>query len=173
MESANLETRRSNAPLGTAFLLLGFVLAGIVLTLRMDADWGRFGSLIARNAAVSWGLSLAFMLGGAWLIRHPSGNDGDWAPTIPGQRFRKAVLYTRANCPLCDEARRTLDDYRAYLPNIKLIDIDGEPPLRERYCDCVPVLELDGRVRFRGHVSDKLLRRLIEGTAPGMDERST
>jgi len=164
--TASPVTRRTPAAIGTAGLFLGFLLALVVLTVRLDADWGRLGSVIARNPVISWGIAVGLMLGGAALIKQASHQHPAWEPSVPGRRFREAVLYTRDNCPLCDEAALTLEPYRLYLPPVRSIDIDRDPALRDRYGNCVPVLELDGRVRFRGHVSEPLLRRLIEGTPP-------
>jgi hypothetical protein len=43
----------------------------------------------------------------------------------------------------------------------RLIDIDADPALREQYNECVPVVVIDGRERFRGSVNEVLLKRLI------------
>ncbi len=69
-----------------------------------------------------------------------------------------AVLYTRKSCQLCDEAKETLDMYGF---SIEEIDIDQRPELFDRYNTCVPVVEIDGKVRFRGKVNEVLLLRLI------------
>ncbi|MGD9856655.1 MAG: glutaredoxin family protein [Planctomycetaceae bacterium] len=169
MDTLSSLSRRTTAALGTVGLLLGFLLAGVVLTVRLDADWGRIGSVIARNPVLCWGISVAFMLGGALLVKQASPVEPPWSPVLPGRRFRKAVLYTRRECPLCDEAVHTLEAFRQFLPTITRIDIDGDPAHRDRFKNCIPVLELDGRVRFRGHMSELLLRRLIEGTPPRSD----
>ena len=71
---------------------------------------------------------------------------------------RHAVLYTRKSCQLCDEAKETLDMYGF---SIEEIDIDQRPELLERYNTCVPVVEINGKVRFRGKVNEVLLLRLI------------
>ncbi len=42
-----------------------------------------------------------------------------------------------------------------------VVDIDADPILRDRFDTCVPVVEIDGRVRFRGRVEPRLLRRII------------
>ncbi len=91
----------------------------------------------------------------------------DWAPTRGGRRFDTLVLYTRDNCPLCDEAKGILRSYSRWLPASVEVDINEDPELFEQFTNCVPVIQIDGRVRFRGQVSETLLRRLIEGTAPG------
>jgi hypothetical protein len=46
------------------------------------------------------------------------------------------------------------------------VDIDRDPELVARFSTCVPVVELDGKVRFRGRVNEVLLRRLIAATPP-------
>jgi len=71
---------------------------------------------------------------------------------------RHAILYTRKSCQLCDEAKETLDMYGF---SIEEIDIDQRPELLDSYNTCVPVVEIDGKVRFRGKVNEVLLLRLI------------
>ena len=68
------------------------------------------------------------------------------------------VLYTRKGCHLCEEALTAL--LREGLTP-ELIDIDGEPALLERFNECVPVVEIDGKERFRGRVNPILLRRIV------------
>ena len=46
------------------------------------------------------------------------------------------VVYTRAGCHLCDDAIALL---RRHGHEPRLIDIDTDPQLRERYNVCVPV----------------------------------
>jgi len=89
-----------------------------------------------------------------------------WAPELPGQRFITAVMYTRANCPLCDEAQVTLNDYARFLPPLTIVDISTDPELTERHGTSIPVVEFDGHIHFRGCVSEVLLRRLIRVTQP-------
>ncbi|MCA9259492.1 MAG: glutaredoxin family protein [Planctomycetales bacterium] len=70
------------------------------------------------------------------------------------------VLYTRERCCLCDDARQLLAKHGIIANEV---DIDGDQTLCERFNTCVPVVEIDGRVRFRGRVDELLLRRLIDG----------
>lgn len=70
------------------------------------------------------------------------------------------VLYTRRGCHLCDEAHQLLTAH-GLAP--ELIDVDADPELRERFNECVPVVEIDGKIRFRGRVDEVLLRRLLVG----------
>ena len=81
---------------------------------------------------------------------------GGKAPTV-GPKVR---LMTRQGCCLCDEARQVLE---AHGLEVEAVDIDRDADLRERYTDCVPVVIIDGKERFRGRVDPLLLRRLLEG----------
>lgn len=73
------------------------------------------------------------------------------------------VLYTRAGCHLCDDAKHLLEKYSApYGLAITEIDIDHEPTLKAQFDLCVPVVEINGKVRFRGTVNEVLLRRQLE-----------
>jgi glutaredoxin len=69
-----------------------------------------------------------------------------------------ATIYTRAGCHLCDEARSLLAQYG--LP-LELVDIDADEALRARFTDCVPVVFIDGKERFRGRVNEVLLKRIL------------
>lgn len=79
----------------------------------------------------------------------------------------EVTLYTRLGCHLCDEAEAILRNH-GLQPNIR--DIDGEPTLLAKYDTCVPVVEIDGRVRFRGRVDERLLRRLLKARRPSDGE---
>lgn len=70
----------------------------------------------------------------------------------------KTTLYTRAGCHLCEEAEQVLI---AHGLDPQVLDIDQDPSLFERFNSCVPVVEIDGKIRFRGRVSPILLRRLF------------
>ncbi|QDS99700.1 glutaredoxin family protein [Adhaeretor mobilis] len=67
-------------------------------------------------------------------------------------------FYTRRGCHLCDEALAILN-HQGIKPEV--IDIDEQPELFEQFNTCVPVVEIDGKVRFRGRVDEVLLRRLL------------
>jgi glutaredoxin len=68
------------------------------------------------------------------------------------------VLYTRAGCHLCDDAQALLEEHGL---RPRAVDVDADPGLRERFNECVPVVEIDGKIRFRGRVDRVLLRRLL------------
>lgn len=69
-----------------------------------------------------------------------------------------ATLYTRAGCHLCEEARALLTRYGLRL---ELVDIDADEALRERFNDCVPVVFIGRKERFRGRVNEVLLKRIL------------
>jgi len=81
---------------------------------------------------------------------------------ISRKHFRMAVrqitVYTRAGCHLCADAGALLAKH-GLTP--EWIDIDTDPQLRERFNTCVPVVMIDGKVRFRGRVNEVLLNRLL------------
>jgi glutaredoxin len=77
--------------------------------------------------------------------------------------MRDVVLYTRQGCHLCEEAKALLLRH-GLIP--RELDIDADLQLQSQFTDCVPVVVLDGQIRFRGRVSEVLLRRLLEAPRP-------
>jgi hypothetical protein len=85
-----------------------------------------------------------------------------WLFARPAAAPRDVVLYTRGGCHLCELAREEL--LRAgdrYPLALRVLDVDGDPELAERYGLEVPVVAIDGQVRFRGRVNRVLLERLL------------
>jgi glutaredoxin len=68
------------------------------------------------------------------------------------------VLYSRQGCHLCDDAQALLIQH-GLQPQV--IDIDGDPGLQKQFDECVPVVEINGKIRFRGRVNEVLLLRLL------------
>ena len=79
------------------------------------------------------------------------------------------VIYTRDGCHLCEDAHALL---RANGCEPRLVDVDADEALRERFNECVPVVEIDGKIRFRGRVDPLLLKRLLRATAAQPDSQS-
>src|SRR5271166_5612336 len=78
------------------------------------------------------------------------------------------TVYTRVQCCCCHKALDLLKDYqRGYGFRIAKVDIDADPELAAKYGDEVPVVAVDGKVRFRGVVNPALLERLL--TAEGQE----
>jgi len=71
----------------------------------------------------------------------------------------KTILYTRSGCHLCDVAEQTLLEHGL---QPQLVDIDQDESFKEQFTTCVPVVEIDGKIRFRGKVDPILLRRLLK-----------
>jgi glutaredoxin len=72
------------------------------------------------------------------------------------------TVYTRAQCCCCHKAFDVLEDARQRSGfAIEEVDIDGDPNLLALYDTEVPVVALDGKVRFRGVVNPALLERLL------------
>jgi len=113
-----------------------------------------------------WGALGLGLAGWGWFLQSSRNAEPRWKPDRPGKRFRRLVVYSRDECHLCDDAKSVLAEYLDYLPDIEEVDIDADPELKARFDTSVPVVELDGVVRFRGRVDEILLRRLIEGTPP-------
>ena len=89
-----------------------------------------------------------------------------WSAQTPGRRFREVVVFSRDGCHLCDDVKELLGEYSEYLPESIEVDVDTSEVLRERYGTAVPVVQIDGRDRFRGRIDESLLRRLIDATPP-------
>jgi glutaredoxin len=80
----------------------------------------------------------------------------------PGAEHLKFTVYTRAQCCCCHKALELLRDYQGrFRFTIEEIDIDGDPDLAARYDTEVPVVGVNGKVRFRGVVNRTLLERLL------------
>ena len=73
----------------------------------------------------------------------------------------RVTLYTRALCCCCQTAREVLAEYRE-TSGIEVDEVDAtDPALEALIGPTVPVIAVDGKVRFRGEVNRVLLDRLI------------
>lgn len=77
---------------------------------------------------------------------------------MQSEQSHRVILYTRKGCHLCDDAKQLLE---AHGLTPVSVDIDAESALRERFDTCVPVVEIEGQIRFRGRVEPVLLKRLL------------
>ena len=156
--------------LGSVALVAGFVLLVIA---GMDSAGGTPFELprfwyVNRTLWIFFGFAL-LPVGWMMLKSQPSRESGR-SPLKPGIRFQRVIVYSREDCHLCEEAKAVLGQFAEYLPIVEDIDVDLHPDLQQRYGLTVPVVEIDGKVRFKGRVDPLLLRRLIEGAA--IDEDS-
>lgn len=75
---------------------------------------------------------------------------------------RQVVLYTRQGCHLCDDAKAILLRHGLSPREIDIdTDTDAAADLKNQYNECVPVVEIDGQIRFRGRIDERLLKRLL------------
>jgi glutaredoxin len=86
-----------------------------------------------------------------------------WFTRTPVQRpSMHFLLYTRAACPLCDEAWELLSRYqKRYGFVLETKNVDEAEELVCKYGNCVPVVLIDGKVRFRGRINELLLQRML------------
>lgn len=76
------------------------------------------------------------------------------------------TLYTRQGCHLCEDAWEVLRRQHARRGfALGVVDVDTDPRLAAEHGDCVPVVAVNGEVRFRGGVNPVLLARLLRAEA--------
>lgn len=76
------------------------------------------------------------------------------------------TVYTRRQCGCCHKALDLLrEQQRHHGFAIEVIDIDTDPALVEQHGLSVPVIAVDGKIRFRGIVNPALLERLLAAEA--------
>jgi glutaredoxin len=81
----------------------------------------------------------------------------------------KVTVYTRAQCCCCHKALDVLKDAQQRFGfAIEEVDIDCDPDLVARYNTEVPVVAVDGKVRFRGVVNRALLERLLRAESQNL-----
>lgn len=155
--SSQTDNQKVNAAIGTVFMAAGAVCSCLVfmdrwteIPLPVPGIWHDLRSFHVLICVACFAL-------GAWAHRLAGRkNDGEEAV------FRSVTVYSKPDCELCDHALDVLHDFAAFLPAINVVDISADPALMEQHAMTVPVVEIDGRIRFRGIVSHELLQRLIE-----------
>jgi glutaredoxin len=81
---------------------------------------------------------------------------------MPGRDAIQVQLYTRQDCPLCVKAAKFLrSQERSWLLMLTSIDINSDPQLQQAYGNCVPVVTVNGKLRFRGQINPVLWKRLM------------
>ncbi len=80
---------------------------------------------------------------------------------------RHVLFYTRNGCHLCEEAWAVVEAARKrHGFTLTAVDVDADPALAQQHGECVPVVSIDGKVRFRGRVNAVLLERMLGGSEP-------
>ena len=74
----------------------------------------------------------------------------------------RVVLYGKADCHLCDDARAVLERVQADVP-FELVerDIERDDALHRRYLERIPVVEVAGEEAFQFFVEEAELRRRL------------
>lgn len=76
------------------------------------------------------------------------------------------TVYSRQQCCCCHQAIELLERHRGrHGFALEVIDVDTDPALVEKHGEWVPVVAIDGKVRFRGKVNPVLLERLLAAEA--------
>jgi glutaredoxin len=74
----------------------------------------------------------------------------------------KVTLYSKPDCPLCDKARRVLEQVRVRAPfELEQVDITAESTMVAKYGERIPVVAIDGREAFELIVDERELERLV------------
>jgi glutaredoxin len=73
--------------------------------------------------------------------------------------MRQVVVYTAADCSLCERALEVLREVREEVAfQLDVVDIGGDPVLEARYREHLPVIEIDGERAFTYFVDADALR---------------
>jgi len=93
-----------------------------------------------------------------------------------GQAGVRLVLYSKAQCGLCEDAYDVIEEVRRALrPRLEtvleVVDITTDTEIFRRYRYDIPVLVVDGREAFRHRVDpERLTARLIDGVPAPLEE---
>lgn len=83
--------------------------------------------------------------------------------TGPQRPVHNVTVFTRNGCTCCDKAMNELEKAgRRYHLNITLVDVDTDPALAAEHGLHVPVIAIDGKVRFKGQINPILLERILK-----------
>jgi hypothetical protein len=76
------------------------------------------------------------------------------------------VLYTRNGCHLCEVMKEEIvaTDLGAAF-ELTEVDIEGDPELLRAHGESIPVLEIGGRVAFKGRLESRELKRKFDRLA--------
>ena len=84
---------------------------------------------------------------------------------VPPVSYTADRLDRRFQAPLHMLARAGEQQARQLLLRYNLVprevDIQSDPRLCDRFGEVIPVVEIDGRIRFRGRVDEVLLKRIV------------
>lgn len=74
------------------------------------------------------------------------------------------VVYSRQGCHLCEVVKETLTQLQLHADfQWREVDIDGDPALRQKYNDEIPVVFIDGRKAFKYRIDARQFLRSLAG----------
>ena len=74
----------------------------------------------------------------------------------------KVVIYSRANCHLCEEAEKNVREVLEEIHfGLEVIDINGDQELESLYSEEVPVITINGDVHDYYKVDKQRLRKAL------------
>jgi len=72
----------------------------------------------------------------------------------------RVTIYSKDECCLCDKAKAIVEKVaRDYPLEIEMFDITGDREIFEKYKYLIPVIAINGEVKFISKVSELWLRR--------------
>jgi glutaredoxin len=88
-----------------------------------------------------------------------------WLANLTGPRgpVHEVTVYSRQGCGCCDKAMAVLADFgRRHRLNVSIVDVDTDPALIAAHGEHVPVVAIEGKIRFRGQINPVLMERLLK-----------
>ncbi len=80
----------------------------------------------------------------------------------------EVILYTRRTCHLCEEAKDLLKELQREEKFVfEEVDIDGDPELRLRFNDDVPVIYVHGRKSFKHRIDPRTFLKSLRAGRNG------
>lgn len=159
MNSQELQLNdRARVSFGSTLMIVSSLFAVVIFSDRMDMQPFELPTVWYSTRSIHLLLCGAMFFCAAMMLRSPTHS----MQTRPRPLFSSCRLYTRKHCHLCDDAIALLAGYQLFLPEIEVIDIEDSRELMRQFGESVPVVEIDGKVRFRGGVNACLLQRLID-----------
>ena len=150
---------RFQAWLGTAMMCMASVFAILIFCDRMDMRLFPMPAVWDTSRSIETDACCGMFFLAAILLKSPQHSD-EHEFTTP--LFKTCELLTRPGCELCDDAMEVLISFQNALPSIVTVDISNEPQLTRQFGESIPVVVLDGRVRFRGAVNPVLMQRIVD-----------
>lgn len=152
---------RVRAWIGTATMAVASIFAVLIFCDRMELSFLHFPPMWYTSRPMHFVACGAMFIAAAILLKSPL------PKSQPGNRplFGSCRVLTRKQCRLCDDAVAVLLSFQDALPTIEIVEIDSDNQLVRQFGESVPVVEIDGRIRFRGNVQPLLLKRLIDAAA--------